>query len=862
MPNDNTPILTDEQQRAIREAEAHASSIASSYKQAIELQGKMNKNLKGYIEGLKRIKDIEEDIVDYIKVQEKLDAKIAISHGEEKEALLKEKKVLEGIIKSLGIQQDILKDNLKTISKTNIVAKEMTLSLLKGFAKLPDLIQKGYGQIKNSGLFEMDKAIKTSALSMGLLGKGSDAFRGSMKAASMNAAMLGTKFEDLVKIQAEYADELGRNVMLGQSGAEAINEMAKGTNMGLEGATKMAAEFENVGMSAENTRDFVEQTMNDASKMGLNASKVIKNIQHNIKMLNKYNFKGGAKGLEQMALSVSKLGVDMDTIAPMADKLWNVEGAVEMSAQLQVMGGDFAALADPFKLMYKARNDMQGLTEDFANAAKSSMMFGKNGIEMNTLEMSRLKKIAEETGIEYDKLVTMGRNAFKNDAIKKQASGLDEKQMEFISNMAKFSENGTATIELTTGPKLVSQLNAADKMLIDSQIKEKATLKARADAAMTFDEKLQGLINGIKVDLLPIVEEMSKTLVPALKSFIDRFQKEKWGESISKLASMVGTFVSTIGKFIIDNPIASALTYGAAKFTGFIFDKLEWIANGLMLAKGFNMGASVGAGGSGNWLTKLFGVKSVSGVGSTVAAEGAAAEGAAGAELATAASTGSKVVANSAKLIGRLGGVVAGLTSAVSEFYSNKDNKSMSTGENLGRSAIKGAGAGLGAWGGAAAGAAIGEAIFPLGGGIPGALIGGALGAFGGNSGGDLVNQGLFGPKVSGINDGVIQFNPNDKFMKVNDSTMVAGTNVNGNKDLANALNGGGIKSPSQSSAISNNLNVNLSELKISGTIELKLGNNVSKEIGDSLIQDPVFVRNISKMINIEMGKIKNIKIS
>ena len=41
------------------------------------------------------------------------------------------------------------------------------------------------------------------------------------------------------------------------------------------------------------------------------------------------------------------------------------------------------------------------------------------------------------------------------------------------------------------------------------------------------------------------------------------------------------------------------------------------------------------------------------------------------------------------------------------------------------------------------------------------------------------------------MNDGIIKFHPNDKFMKVNDSTMIAGTNVDGNKQLARAITGG-----------------------------------------------------------------------
>jgi len=88
--------------------------------------------------------------------------------------------------------------------------------------------------------------------------------------------------------------------MLGQKGLEGMAAMSKATGLGAEGTAKMAADMEQQGISAERTADFVEQTMNDSSKLGINASKVIKNIQANMKMLNKYNFKGGVKGLAKM----------------------------------------------------------------------------------------------------------------------------------------------------------------------------------------------------------------------------------------------------------------------------------------------------------------------------------------------------------------------------------------------------------------------------------------------------------------------------------------------------------------------------------------------------------------------------------
>jgi len=843
------PILTDEQVEELRKASIHAASIASSYKQAVELQGKMSKDLKGYIDGLKRVKEIEEDILQYAKIKSKLDNDWKNETEKfKKDALKKELNTIESIVSSLEIQKKILIDSSKEIKRSTLLFKDMGKAALQGFSKIPDLIQNGYGKIKSSGLFEMDKAIKTSTLSMGLLSIQSDTFSSNLKAAGMDAAMLGTNFEDLAKINAEYSDALGRNVILGKSGTQAINEMAKGTNLGLEGATKMAAEFENVGLSAENTRDFVEKTMNDASNMGLNASKALKNISSGVKMLNSYNFESGKRGLEKMVLSMTKLGVDMGTIAPMADKLWNIEGAVEMSAQLQVMGGAFASMADPFKLMFQGRNDLKGLTEELAKATSQSMIFGKDGIEMNTMEMSRLKKVAEETSVDYDKLVTMGRNIKKNEAIKTQVVGMTDAEMEFISNVSKFGENGKATIELKSGPKLVSQLDDANKTEIRQMVAQKATLAERAAAAMTFDDSLTGFINGLKQNLLPIVDIMDKKLIPALTDWIKT--NPDFIKKIGDVATMIGNFIGSIGKFMIDNPFITLIGFFSTKLAGILGKSTEWFENGIMLYKGF----SAASGGVGGGAIGGIGKNSLGGKGNTIGNvenaavsavdETAMASKASTVEVSKAASFNmNKVASYATGVLGGIGASVAG-TMTGNALYSASGGKT-----NAG-----------GGWGGAIGGIAGGigamlleqPELIPLFAGL-GSTAGSALGNWVGNGFGS-------GDKVQSMNDGVVQFNKNDKFTKVNDGTMIAGTNVNGNKDLAKALNGNPITSPNQSSNISNNLNVNLSELKISGMIELKLGNNVSREIGDTLLQDPSFIRNISKMINVEIGRAKNIK--
>jgi hypothetical protein len=74
------------------------------------------------------------------------------------------------------------------------------------------------------------------------------------------------------------------------------------------------------------------------------------------------------------------------------------------------------------------------------------------------------------------------------------------------------------------------------------------------------------------------------------------------------------------------------------------------------------------------------------------------------------------------------------------------------------------------------------------------------------------------------MHDGVIQFNPADKFMQVNDSTMIAGTNVNGNQALANAItqNTSGGMSDQQISKLATSIAMAMKNVTL--TVEAPLG--------------------------------------
>jgi len=444
------------------------NEIKAALKEQADIQAKINSGASDYLTLIKEIKELNKSIASIQAQQAIQQGKFNKANEDYAEAIAKAqktgvaltKKEIEALEKKIELEKislGIIDEELAKIQKTTQAlanqAKQVSKTSAIFKSSLTDIkaiglsITKAYSWM--DGAFKMDKSIKNTALQMGILSKQGQSFADGITNAADNTIEFGIGIEKLAEMQASYSEELGRTVTLSQKGLEAMGQMAAATGLGAEGAGKLSADFDNIGLSASRTRDFVEQTMNDSHAMGLNASKVIKNIANNVKMLNKYNFKGGVKGLAKMAETVTKLGVDMTFATGMADKLFDIEGAVDMSAQLQVMGGEWAKLADPFKLMYMARNDMEGLTEALGKAAESSVHFNKaNGeFEISALEMHRLRKVAEQTGVSYEELAQAGKNAAKFTKIKSQMSigvGGDKQLQDFITSTAEF-QDGKAT---------------------------------------------------------------------------------------------------------------------------------------------------------------------------------------------------------------------------------------------------------------------------------------------------------------------------------------------------------------------------------------------------------------------------------
>lgn len=875
-------MTPEEQKKAAEEA-------LRLLKEQATIQQQVSSSYDEFIKGVKRYNNLQKSINRNAKLEEDIAAEILRLKNATTQEEIDAREIAEIKLKLLKQQTDemrkqgvALKQALVEANKLKLTFSKAGASAFKGFSKLPGLIEQGFGKLKGYGLFEMEKAIKMSALQMGVLSKEATGFRGNIVNAAKQTTMIGVGVKDLAQIQSVYSDEIGRSVVLSEKGLVALGQMAASTVLGAEGAARMAAEMDSQGLSAERTGKFVEQTLNDSHKMGLNASKVVKNVSNNIKMLNKYNFKEGVKGLAKMAMTVSKMGVEMDFATGMADKLWDVEGAVDMSAQLQVMGGEWAKMADPFRLMYMARNDMEGLTEEIGNAAAASAKFNsKTGqFDLGAQEMHRLKIIAEQTGVAYDDLVTAGKNVAKLNKIKGQVQfSMSDEEKDFIANKATLNEKGEGTIMINGSPKLLKQLTEQDRKILKTQMAEQQSMKERAEQSRTFDESFADLINQLKIYFLPLVDSMNKNLVPGLQKLADKFNTEGWGAKIEAFASAVGELVTGLGGWIIDNPIKSALIYGATQFGGMLWDLGKWFANGVSLAKGFNMAANVGGGAGGGIADMIpggrkmgFGGKMMKGLSNLTGGKNTMlGRGLRNAAASSATGKGMFGVA------GKFGGGMSLGKSLLKGGKAFTGLGAISLGADLGRGMMDDPNSDLGKTIGIAGkaaewasyGALLGSVIPGLGtavGGAIGGVAGGVKGLwdeyFSEEAKGKGVHDGVFG----GMNGALMgsAFGPLGSMVGAGLGSMFSegrGVIQNGkitpidNKDDLLAMKPGGAIDKASSSATSN-MTIDFGEIKFSGEIKVVIPNAPGLAI--DLAKDPKFQRDITRIVHTETAKVIN----
>jgi hypothetical protein len=365
-------------------------------------------------------------------------------------------------------------------------------------------------------LMDSDKIIKSTVLNLGMSGTKAEFMRASFEQSAGYVARLGGSLEDVGTIMTGYADETGRARVMSAEMVKDITAIGKGTGLGIEAATKLGAQFELMGFDAKTTMDYVQGVVDTTERMGVNTTKVLKNVNDNFKRLNLYTFQQGVKGMAQMAAYAEKFRVDVGQALNAADVARSLEGAINLAAQLQIMGGEFSK-TDPFELLFLARNDPAKFTEKIADMTKGVVTFRK--VADGTFEKfispadrDRLAAVAKSLGMETSALTEIAERQAEIQRMRQQMAGmgLSSKEKEIVEGAAIFNKTtGRFEVQLAGHMRDVTTLT---KTQADAFVKERKSLEARALEAQTFEGAFKATINELKSALLPLLKTINGVL--------------------------------------------------------------------------------------------------------------------------------------------------------------------------------------------------------------------------------------------------------------------------------------------------------------------------------------------------------------
>lgn len=454
-----------------------------------------------------------------------------------------------------------INDMLDIINK-----KGETTGGLMGMAKraLGDVAQGIATQLSQESKLRTDINEK-----VGMQGELSKGLREEMVAAYPATLRLGYGIDQLSSMMTTMMGETGRFNLISQGTIEQAAKTARAFVGDLSEMGKVFSQFEKVGIGASDATKAIDKAGISSLSLGLNSKKTTSELRDNLGKLNEFGFANGVQGLNRMVQKANEFRMSMDSVYQVAEKVFSPEGALELSANLSVLGGAMGDFADPIKLMYMATNNVEGLQDALIGAAGSLTTYNQEQgkFEITGVNLRKAKAMAQELGISYQELAKGAIAASERSAAASSlmASGLvmSDKEKEFITNLSQMKD-GKMVIEV---PKsLMSELGGQTQVVLeDLTEKQKATLLANQQAfeKMSSEDVARGQLSATENIQRDVAFLAATTRGQAVKSFksaaeaagitgedSQKFVKDLTDKMAKGEIEMMGSFNETARNFI------------------------------------------------------------------------------------------------------------------------------------------------------------------------------------------------------------------------------------------------------------------------------------------------------------------------
>lgn len=371
---------------------------------------------------------------------------------------------------------------------------------------------------------------------------------------------MGYGFEDVKNTITGMIEEQGKFTLYNR---EVMGDMAVTSRAFVGDLTtlgKMISTYEKTGFGAADALERINEAGESSIGLGLNARKVVSEIETNMKNLNQYGFKNGFDGLTRMVQKSIEFKMSMQSVFTLAEKLFDPDQAIGLSANLQAIGGAIGDFNDPLKLMYMATNDAGGLQEAMIGVAGSLATYNSElgKFEITGVNLRKARALAGELGMSMDELSTTAIKAAERTSASADllAGGfnLDEKQQEFITNLARM-EGGKMVIDIPKGMFkeqfgdvtriALDELNANQvKVLTDNQeVFEKMSAKDIALSQYTETQKL-----GLQVS--EIVTMMKVQVANSIRGDLSKVD-EKYIAQVNQFLKETKEGTNNLGRLLV-----------------------------------------------------------------------------------------------------------------------------------------------------------------------------------------------------------------------------------------------------------------------------------------------------------------------
>lgn len=239
------------------------------------------------------------------------------------------------------------------------------------------------------------KQIREANQSLGISGELTRNIETNVFRAYQQSVLLGIEQDKIVNSYRDFYASSSRNVLLTTT---ELVKMAEYMEAYGQSYSEVFATLRLYGQSIEDTADFLQQVQRTSNNMGLNTKKVLDAINLNMTKLDSFSFKNGIDGLSKMVLLSERYKFNMSSTDAIISNFLTLDKVFEASANLMTLGGDLAAIADPFTLMATARSNPEKLMESIFTAAASYATRGETGYEIDAYGMDMIREYAKITG--------------------------------------------------------------------------------------------------------------------------------------------------------------------------------------------------------------------------------------------------------------------------------------------------------------------------------------------------------------------------------------------------------------------------------------------------------------------------------